>query len=50
MDGGFRRGNSPFRAPLNQARRFIPLRLDDAHNHRQAPVENVHCNPVELAP
>jgi hypothetical protein len=24
------RGNLPFRAPLNQERRFIPLRLDDA--------------------
>ena len=24
------RGNLPFRDPLNQERRFIPLRLDDA--------------------
>ena len=28
--GTYRRGNLPFRGPLNQERRFIPLRLDDA--------------------
>ena len=28
--GTWGRGNLPFRAPLNQERRFLPLRLDDA--------------------
>ena len=38
------------RAPLNQERRFIPRRLDDAPSPGRLRVENAHCSPAGLEP